>query len=200
MDDTALVERIRAGDRYAFNLLVWKWEKPIYNMALRVLGSEEDAAEICQEVFIKAYMHIHEFRGDARFSTWLYRIALNCCHNHLRRRQRQRKLRARVPDFEGVGLDEAAAPDAETVAHQAQLADRIRQALQGLPEDQRLVVELRVMHELSVEEVARIMGIPEGTVKSRLYYAVKRLRELLWPLLQEGWKRSTEDSEWLAHG
>ncbi|GBC85933.1 ECF RNA polymerase sigma-E factor [bacterium HR11] len=200
MDDTALVDRIRAGDRYAFNLLVWKWEKPIYNMALRILGSEEDAAEICQEVFIKAYMHIHEFRGDARFSTWLYRIAINCCHNHLRRRQRQRKFQARVPDFEGAGLDEATAPDAETVVHQAQLADRIHRALQGLPEDQRLVVELRVMHELSVEEVAHIMGIPEGTVKSRLYYAVKRLRELLRPLLQEGWKNSTEDSEWLAHG
>jgi RNA polymerase sigma-70 factor (ECF subfamily) len=190
-----LVERIRSGDRYAFNLLVWKWEKPIYNLALRVLGSEEDAAEVCQEVFIKAYMHIHEFRGDARFSTWLYRIAINCCHNHLRRRQRQRKLQVQVPDVEG-----AAAPDAEAVIHQTQLVDRIHRALQALPEDQRLVVELRVMHELSVEEVARIMGIPEGTVKSRLYYAVKRLRELLRPLLREGGKHSAEDSEWLAHG
>jgi RNA polymerase sigma-70 factor (ECF subfamily) len=195
MDDAVLVERIRSGDRYAFNLLVWKWEKPIYNLALRVLGSEEDAAEVCQEVFIKAYMHIHEFRGDARFSTWLYRIAINCCHNHLRRRQRQRKLQVQVPDVEG-----AAAPDAEAVIHQAQLVDRIHRALQALPEDQRLVVELRVMHELSVEEVARIMGIPEGTVKSRLYYAVKRLRELLQPLLREGGKHSAEDSEWLAHG
>jgi RNA polymerase sigma-70 factor (ECF subfamily) len=195
MDDAVLVERIRSGDRYAFNLLVWKWEKPIYNLALRVLGSEEDAAEVCQEVFIKAYMHIHEFRGDARFSTWLYRIAINCCHNHLRRRQRQRKLQVQVPDVEG-----AAAPDAEAVIHQTQLVDRIHRALQALPEDQRLVVELRVMHELSVEEVARIMGIPEGTVKSRLYYAVKRLRELLQPLLREGGKHSAEDSEWLAHG
>jgi len=195
MDDAVLVERIRSGDRYAFNLLVWKWEKPIYNLALRVLGSEEDAAEVCQEVFIKAYMHIHEFRGDARFSTWLYRIAINCCHNHLRRRQRQRKLQVQVPDVEG-----AAAPDAEAVIHQAQLVDRIHRALQALPEDQRLVVELRVMHELSVEEVARIMGIPEGTVKSRLYYAVKRLRELLRPLLREGGKHLAEDSEWLAHG
>jgi RNA polymerase sigma-70 factor (ECF subfamily) len=195
MDDAVLVERIRSGDRYAFNLLVWKWEKPIYNLALRVLGSEEDAAEVCQEVFIKAYMHIHEFRGDARFSTWLYRIAINCCHNHLRRRQRQRKLQVQVPDVEG-----AAAPDAEAVIHQTQLVDRIHRALQALPEDQRLVVELRVMHELSVEEVARIMGIPEGTVKSRLYYAVKRLRELLRPLLREGGKHSAEDSEWLAHG
>ncbi len=200
MDDAALVERIRSGDRYAFNLLVWKWEKPIYNMALRVLGSEEDAAEICQEVFIKAYMHIHEFRGDARFSTWLYRIAINCCHNHLRQRRRQRRLQARVPDFKGADLDAAVVPDAETVVHQAQLVDRIHRALQALPEDQRLVVELRVMHELSVEEVAHVMGIPEGTVKSRLYYAVKRLRELLRPLLREGWKDSTEDSPWLAHG
>jgi len=195
MDDAVLVERIRSGDRYAFNLLVWKWEKPIYNLALRVLGSEEDAAEVCQEVFIKAYMHIHEFRGDARFSTWLYRIAINCCHNHLRRRHRQRKLQVQAPDVEG-----ATAPDAEAVIHQTQLVDRIHRALQALPEDQRLVVELRVMHELSVEEVARIMGIPEGTVKSRLYYAVKRLRELLQPLLREGGKHSAEDSEWLAHG
>jgi len=195
MDDAVLVERIRSGDRYAFNLLVWKWEKPIYNLALRVLGSEEDAAEVCQEVFIKAYMHIHEFRGDARFSTWLYRIAINCCHNHLRRRHRQRELQVQAPDVEG-----ATAPDAEAVIHQTQLVDRIHRALQALPEDQRLVVELRVMHELSVEEVARIMGIPEGTVKSRLYYAVKRLRELLQPLLREGGKHSAEDSEWLAHG
>jgi RNA polymerase sigma-70 factor (ECF subfamily) len=97
-------------------------------------------------------------------------------------------------------VEGAAAPDAEAVIHQTQLVDRIHRALQALPEDQRLVVELRVMHELSVEEVARIMGIPEGTVKSRLYYAVKRLRELLQPLLREGGKHSAEDSEWLAHG
>ena len=182
MDDRQLVQRAREGDRYAFNLLVWRWEKPIYNLALRLLGSEDDAGEVCQEVFIRAYMHLRDFRGDARFSTWLYRIAVNCCHNLVRNRKRRREVSL---DAAGVLPRETAigVPDQEQAYHQAQMTTRILEAMQSLPEEQRIVVELRVLHDLSVEEVADILGIPQGTVKSRLFYGLRKLRRHLQDLL-----------------
>ncbi len=181
IDDRELVERVRAGHRYAFNVLVWKWEKRIYNLALRMLGSEEDAAEVCQEVFLKAYTHIHDFRGDAQFATWLYRIAINCCRNRLRRRRRQRRVIADVVWSEAwtPGAIDPPTVDAETRIHQAMLMERVQQALLQLPEEQRMVIELRILQDCSVDEVAQIMGIPPGTVKSRLFYGIRRLRDLL---------------------
>lgn len=184
MDDRELVQRAREGDRYAFNLLVWRWERPIYNLALRYLGSEEDATEVCQEVFVRAYSHLKEFRGDAQFSTWLYRIAINCCHNIARRRKKSRevsleKTYASSSYLESSGHDH----EAEADYYRAQVMTRVAEALQRLPEEQRIVVELRILQDRPVEEVSQILGIPEGTVKSRLFYALKKLRDQLHDLV-----------------
>lgn len=197
MEDQQLVQKARAGDRYAFNLLVWKWERAIYNLALRLLGSEDDAVEVCQEVFIRAYTHLKDFRGDARFSTWLYRIAINCCRNLMRSRKRRREV---AMDFYD-GADPAihrldATPEQEQSYHRAQMATRVLEAMQALPEDQRTVIELRVLHDLGVEEVASIMGIPPGTVKSRLFYGLRKLRDQLQDLFPPPSRMDSKSTEY----
>ena len=184
MDDLELVRRAREGDRYAFNLLVWRWERPIYNLALRYLGSEEDATEVCQEVFVRAYTHLKEFRGDAQFSTWLYRIAVNCCHNIVRRRKRSREVSLdTVRALRTTKIYPPETGQAEEEYQRAQLLTRVAEALQMLPEEQRIVVELRILHDRPVEEVSEILGIPPGTVKSRLFYALRKLRGYLKDIL-----------------
>lgn len=197
MEDQQLVQKARAGDRYAFNLLVWKWERAIYNLALRLLGSEDDAVEVCQEVFIRAYTHLKDFRGDARFSTWLYRIAINCCRNLMRSRKRRREV---AMDFYD-GADPAihrldATPEQEQSYHRAQMVTRVLEAMQALPEDQRTVIELRVLHDLGVEEVASIMGIPTGTVKSRLFYGLRKLRDQLQDLFPPPSRMDSKSTEY----
>jgi len=194
MDDFELVRRAREGDRYAFNLLVWRWERPIYNLALRYLGSEEDATEVCQEVFVRAYTHLKEFRGEAQFSTWLYRIAVNCCHNIVRRRKRNREVS--LDTIRALGTAKITQPEtgqAEEEYQRAQLLTRVAEALQMLPEEQRIVVELRILHDRPVEEVSEILGIPPGTVKSRLFYALRKLRDYLKDILHAEFEGELHD-------
>lgn len=165
----------QAGDALAFNRLVLKWEKAIYNLALRMMNDPEDAAEVTQEVFLSAFKNIRKFRRKARFSTWLYRIAANRCITRLRRR----------PPANHFSLDEApAAIPALGESHEVALAreesrERVRQALQSLDPEQRLAVELKFYQDLTFEEIAETLGIPASTVKSRLYSGLAVLKSHL---------------------
>ena len=177
MSDELLIEKVKNGDKYSFNFLVWKWEKPIYNLARRMLQSEEDASDTCQDVFITAYEKIDTFKGNSKFSTWLYRIAVNKCISKLRRRKVERKhLDNRIFD-EDIINDYGIAPQNESELIKKQITEKISKSLQSLPEEQKTVLELKIFQDLSFEEISNIIGVPVGTAKSRMHYALKKIRE-----------------------
>jgi len=166
------VEASRRGDAAAFNRLVLAWESTVYNLALRMLQDPEEAAETTQDVFLRAYRSIRRFRGSARFSTWLYRIAANRCLSRLRRR----------PPGTGppAAPREPASPETqEANLLRAERARRVTRALRELGPDQRAVVELKIFQDRSFEEVAAILDAPVSTIKSRFYTSLEILRRRL---------------------
>jgi RNA polymerase sigma-70 factor, ECF subfamily len=173
MDDEALLERARRGDREAFAAIVTRHQDELYTMALRILGSPHDAADVVQETFLRAYTRIPELRG-ATVRAWLYRVAANCAHDVQRRAVR----RPAVPleDTEGnvVELpDPGLGPEASALARER--AGAVRDALLTLPAEFRTAVVLRDINELSYEEIAEVLGVPVGTVKSRISRARHQL-------------------------
>jgi RNA polymerase sigma-70 factor, ECF subfamily len=178
--ETAWILASQRGDALAFNRLVLKWEKPIYNLALRMLQDSEEAAESAQEVFLSAYRNIRRFRHDSRFSTWLYRIAVNQCISRLRRRPPGAHYSL---DDEGAAqplANQLRAPESqEQELLQQESRRRVRDALQHLPTDQRAVVELKFFQELTFEEIATILETPLSTVKTRLYGGLEVLKNRL---------------------
>jgi RNA polymerase sigma-70 factor (ECF subfamily) len=177
MQETAWVAASQGGDTVAFNRLVLKWEKPIYNLSLRMLQQPEEAAEAAQEIFISAFKSIRRFRRDSRFSTWLYRIAVNHCISRLRRRPPG--VHFSLDDRRPETLVSAALPAQES--HEGELLreesrNRVRQALEYLSADQKAVVELKFFQELTFEEIAAVVQAPLSTIKSRLYAGLETLK------------------------
>jgi RNA polymerase sigma-70 factor (ECF subfamily) len=165
------------GDNVAFNRLVLRWEKAIYNLTLRMLQDPEEAAEASQDVFLSAYRSIRRFRQDARFSTWLYRIAVNHCITRLRRRppgvhysldggKHDSGLSERIPSRDSHEGD----------LLRAESRSIVRTALAYLPPEQRAVVELKFFQELTFEEIAGVIQVPLSTIKSRLYSGLELLK------------------------
>jgi RNA polymerase sigma-70 factor (ECF subfamily) len=165
VDDRRIIERVLDGDTEAFNLLVRRWEKPIYNFILRMIGDREEAMDLCQDAFMKAYSELHSLKDKDRFSGWLYRIAHNLCFSRLRT--------ARGKTFVELMPDALSAPNPVEI----QLA--VEKALRQLPDDQREVVVLKVYHRLKFEEIAAIQDAPVSTVKSRLYMGFEKLKSVL---------------------
>jgi len=175
--ESAWVTASRQGDSLAFNRLVLKWEKSIYNLTLRMLRDPDEAAEAAQEVFMSAYRNIKRFRHDARFSTWLYRIAVNHCISRLRKRPPgvHYSLDDHAPDEpERYSLPVGKSHEEELLREETQ--NRVRSALLGLAPEQRAVVELKFFQELTFEEISQIMQAPLSTVKSRLYSGLDTLK------------------------
>lgn len=174
-DETRLVERLRRQDEAAFNELVRLHQGPVYRLLLRMLGEPAEAEEVAQEVFITVFKAIANFRGDAKLSTWLYRIATNHGKNrikyHARRsREAQRPLEGAAERLSHNSLGaQVARPDQLVEGLKAQ--GHIQQALGSLDEEQRALVVLRDIENLSYEEIQRVTGLPSGTVKSRLHRA-----------------------------
>jgi RNA polymerase sigma-70 factor (ECF subfamily) len=181
-DETAdLVRRAQGGDLAAFNLLVVRHQSAAYSLALRFLRSREAAEDVTQEAFFRAYRALDGFRGE-RFRAWLLRIVANAARDELRRRKRrpQRSLDEARDDPDTPDLDPLErGPGPEQVAENADLRRVLEAALARLPEEWRMVVLLSDVHGLSYEEVATSVGVPVGTVKSRLSRARGRLREIL---------------------
>lgn len=165
VDDRKIIERVLKGDTDAFNLLVRQWEKPIYNFIVRMIGDREEAMDLCQEAFMKAYRELDSLKDLDRFSAWLYRIAHNTCFSKLRKDQGKTFVELQP----------------ETRAARTPIESRlaVEKALQDLPEDQREVVILKVFQSLKFEEIAAIQGAPVSTVKSRLYMGFEKLRSIL---------------------
>ncbi len=164
-DDKKVIERVLKGDTEAFNMLVRQWEKPIYNFILRMIGDRDEAMDLCQDCFMKAYRELRTLKDHDRFASWLYRIAHNTCLSRIRK------------DYgkTWVELDPDTRPSRMPIENQL----AVQKALQHLPEDQREVVVLKVFHSLKFEEIAVIQGAPVSTVKSRLYMGFEKLRLIL---------------------
>jgi RNA polymerase sigma-70 factor (ECF subfamily) len=178
--DEELVARSRTGDTESFNQLVRRWERPIFALAYRTLGREEDARDVTQETFLRAFRALPGFKGDAKFSSWLYRIALNLCRDWMRRDRRAPMVD--VP--EGVEIHELAADkrevaSVEDLAARAELSGAVAEAMEKLPEEQRTAIILKEYHGLTFQEIAELMNCPLSTAKTRLYQGLALLRRYL---------------------
>jgi len=185
-DDAELVAASQAGDQDAFAQLVQRHQRRVFNLVFRMLQQYEEANEVTQETFFAAWQGLPSFRGDARFSTWLYRIAYNCCLKQLEQRKRDLALQAAVQAeqfFQEECCDERAA--AELEAHERQAL--VREHLSLLPAKYRIVLILRHLQELTYEEMAEILAIPIGTIKTHLFRARNLLKERLETFEHE-WK------------
>jgi RNA polymerase sigma-70 factor, ECF subfamily len=178
--DEELVARAIRGDAESFNQLILRWERPIYSLAYRTIGREEDARDVCQETFLRAFRALPGFRGQAKFSSWLYRIALNLCHDWMRRERRAPAMQAP----EGVDLMELAAEtepseSIEDLVVRTDLTELVKRAMARLPEEQRTAIVLKEYHGLTFQEIADLIGCPLSTVKTRLYQGLTVLRREL---------------------
>lgn len=180
--EAAVIQSVLDGDVNAFETLVKEYEKNVYNLALRMTGNSEDAADMSQEAFIKAYNSLSSFRGDSKFSVWLYRIVSNVCLDYLRSRTRKPtvSLSTENDDGEEVELDiadESQSP--ELLLDRSLTRDAVRRGLAALPPDHREILLLREIQGLSYEEIATALGLEAGTVKSRIFRARKKLCSFL---------------------
>ncbi|HEV8115262.1 MAG TPA: RNA polymerase sigma factor [Acidimicrobiales bacterium] len=174
-----LVAKARAGDRHAFEALVTATYPDAFTLATRLMGNEEDAADVVQDSYLRAYRAIGRFRGDARFTTWLYRIVANCAATSLGRRGRHRHEQL---DEALLVVDEHADRDPERKASDAVDRVRVQAALAAMPEKLRVVVVLRDIYDLTHEAIAAELGITETAAKVRLHRARKKLRARLYPM------------------
>jgi len=185
--DAELVERVKQGDKKAFDLLVLKYQQKVANLISRYIKDSSEVFDVTQEAFIKAYRALPNFRGDSAFYTWLYRIAINTAKNHLAARNRRPPgddLEAETAEQldGGERLREADTP--ERLLLQEEIAKTIREAVEALPEDLRTAITLREMEGLSYEEIAQAMDCPIGTVRSRIFRAREAIDKKLKPLLE----------------
>ena len=180
------IERVLKGDANAFEHLVHAYEKTVYNLALRTLGNREDAEDVTQEAFLKAYRSLDSFRGDSKFSVWLYRIVSNLCLDLLRSRQRKPVQSLTVEDDDGeIGeleiSDEHFSP--EKLLDRRLTRESVQRGLSALPDDARQILLLRELQGMSYEEIGQALDLEPGTVKSRIFRARKKLCAFL---LQDG--------------
>lgn len=178
--DEELVSRSMGGDPESFNQLIKRWERPIYALAYRTIGREDDARDVVQETFLRAFRGLSGFKGQAKFSSWLYRITLNLCRDWMRRQRRAPVIA--TPD--GVDLVELAGESANVETADAAVARKdlsrmVARAMTVLPEEQRAAIVLKEYHGLTFQEIADLLGCPLSTVKTRLYQGLSVLRKEL---------------------
>jgi RNA polymerase sigma-70 factor (ECF subfamily) len=187
--DKELVRRVQKGDKGAFDLLVLKYEHKIVNLVMRYVRDPEQALDISQEAFIKAYRAAPNFRGDSAFYTWMYRIAINTAKNHLvaaGRRPLEYDLDPQTADQVDIygRLRDLDTPEA--LALSEEIRGTVNRAIEALPEDLRTAILLRELEGMSYEEIAQTMECPVGTVRSRIFRAREAIDKQISPLLGEG--------------
>ncbi|MDZ7290183.1 MAG: sigma-70 family RNA polymerase sigma factor [candidate division KSB1 bacterium] len=172
----------------AFNMLVWRWEKPIYNFILRYLGRRDEARDLTQQVFIKVYRNLSRLKDRERFSSWIYQIAVNLCRDLIKQHRRHQSYSLENLQENGA-LDDAAHPGLtllpeaalhpDKVVSRNELRDILQKALQEIPEEQRLVVIMKEYQGLKFTEIAEALGVSVNTIKSRMYYGLSALKKIL---------------------
>lgn len=176
MTDAKLIHQFNTGQKTAFNLIVKRWECPVYNFILRYVGDADEARDLCQKTFIRAYRNLSKLREPDKFTTWIYQIALNTCKDESKRRTHlsldtlQDNSCPTLPS-----TPPATFPDA--LAHQQSVRDVLNRALQTLPEEQRVVIIMKEYQGLKFTEIADTLKTPINTVKSRLYYGLSALQK-----------------------
>lgn len=188
-EDTELARECRQGSREAFNRLVYKYQDRIYSIALRMMQNTEEAKDIAQDVFFSVYKSIKRFRGDSKLATWLYRIAVNACINKLKSKSRKQTQPieetspAKMGEAGQEGTTSSEISDPHKALERKDLGQKIEGELAKLPPESRIVVLLRDVQGMSYEEIEKILGIPDGTVKSRLHRARLELKKRLKKIL-----------------
>ena len=181
-DEMQIIKRVLDGDKDAFEALVLKNEKNVYNLALKMTGAEEDALDISQEAFLKAYTKLRSFRGDSRFSVWMYRLTYNLCIDFTRKKPRRQVISLTCQDEDGTTHD-IEIPDTENnpedVALRRERRKDIADSIDMLGEKHREVLIMREISGMSYEEIGSTLSISEGTVKSRISRARKILADIL---------------------
>jgi len=187
--DQQLVERVQAGDKSAFDLLVRKYQHRVLKLVSRFVSDAAEAEDVAQEAFLKAYRALASFRGDSAFYTWLYRIAINTAKNYLVAMGRRAPTSTGFDHEDAEGFEEAeqlrdtATPEGELLGKQ--IAATVNRAMDQLPDDLRTAITLREIEGLSYEEIATVMNCPIGTVRSRIFRAREAIDRSLHPLLDE---------------
>lgn len=172
-DDAALVEACLDGDKTSFDLLVERHRRQVYQVCYRFVGNHEDASDLAQDAFLRAYRALHTFKGNAAFSTWLYRVAVNVCLN---------RVAVRQPQVEPIGEYDAhdkriELPD--TAVLREERSATVRAAIARLPKKQRATMILRVYHDLRHDQIAQILGSSVGAVKANFFHAIANMKRLL---------------------
>ena len=181
-EEMRIIAKVLDGDTNAFEALVVDQKKVVFNLALRMLGNEEDAYDISQDAFLKAYTNLSSFRGDCKFSSWLYKLTTNLCLDFIRKRNRHKVVPLVYEDDDGDSEfmeipDESYSP--ESLTEQKQLRESVRNGLNQLPPQQREILVLREIGGLRYDEIGRQLDLEEGTVKSRIFRARKKLCDIL---------------------
>jgi RNA polymerase sigma-70 factor (ECF subfamily) len=188
LDELVLVERAKRRDPAAAEELVRRYQAKAYAIAYRTCsGDAEEAKDLTQEAFLRAFRSLHQFKGNASFYTWLYRIVVNTCLDGVRRQTRRRAFFPTLKSEEGKRAMELLEENADTdidsnpaaTLSNTELKQQVQAALDGLSSTQRMVFEMKVFEELSIPEIAKLMGSAEGTVKSHLFRATQHIRKAL---------------------
>ncbi len=179
--DEELVARATAGDQDAFSQLVARWERPIYALAYRTLRREEEARDVVQDAFLRAYRGLKGFKGEAKFSSWLYRITLNLCRDWMRKQRRAPVVQVSEGTDPLDLADQQAAPteSVEDLVARREMSAAVQVAMADLPEEQRMAIMLKEYHGLTFQEIADMLDCPLSTVKTRLYQGLSVLRRRL---------------------
>lgn len=187
-DDITLVQRLRTGDQRAYKLLVERYQRKVYGVALGILRNKEDARDAAQDAFVKVYRYLDYFKGESSFSTWLYRITTNVCIDMLRKKGSTKGI-SHVEFDEAVKRDTAEAQigalgsmlgtNPQKSALRKELAEKITEAISQIPESHREILLLREVEGMSYEDLARTLNIPKGTVMSRLFHARLKMQTIL---------------------
>lgn len=188
--DLLLVQRVQRGDKKAFDLLVSKYQRKMLRLVLRLVHDQAEAEDIVQDAFIRAYRALPQFRGDAAFYTWLYRIGVNTAKNHLasQKNRPQQSLDEENEDGETRAPEEALRDNntPESMLASKQIAATVNAAMESLSEELRTAITLREVESLSYDEIAEMVGCPIGTVRSRIFRAREAIAAKLKPLLDTG--------------
>jgi RNA polymerase sigma-70 factor, ECF subfamily len=169
--DISLVERYLAGDMTAFDELMLRYERQIYRLCYRFVENRDDARDLAQEVFIKAFEHLPTFRRESSFKTWLYRIGMNHCINHVKKHAREF-----VEVTENIG---STRPSVHADMEEREQREQFRRLVKQLPPKQKAILELRIHEQLSYEEIAKISGRSVSTIKASVFFALEKIRKLV---------------------
>ncbi|ATB43846.1 MULTISPECIES: RNA polymerase sigma factor [Cystobacter] len=202
-DDLTLVKRVRDGDQRAFKLLVERYQRKVYAVALGMLKDKDEAMDVSQEAFVKVYKYLDHFKGDSSFYTWLYRITVNICIDVMRRKGSSGGQMEEFDESIATDLGEARigalgsrlGTNPQKSALRRELAEKIQEALATVPEKHRAILLLREVEGMSYEDLSRTLDIPKGTVMSRLFHARAKVQKILSEYLELDEAKSGVGSE-----